>query len=135
MVELDIPESDHAILAKVSNSVVIGKLVEKRDHKDEKVTKVKVCQVDLGGTTEQILCGGTNTREGQIVAVATVGTALSEDFVIGERDIRGEMSRGMICAKGELGLEQPEPDGTIWDLPQSLESKLGQPINKFAKTA
>ena len=133
-VTLDIPDSDHAILAGISESIVIGKIIGKRDHKDEKVTKVKVCEVDVGGRTEQILCGGTNADEGKIVPVALVGTKLSEDFEIGERDIRGEISRGMICAKNELGLEQSEPDGVIWELPSQLESKLGAPLRKFAKS-
>ncbi len=127
-IELGLTSEEKLTLAQSSELIVIGKIIEKKDHPDPKMTKVKVCQVDLGGETEQILCGGTNTYEGQIVATAKVGTKLSPEFEIGERDIRGQVSRGMICAKSELGLSQEEEKGSIWDLPKELESKLGTPI-------
>lgn len=132
-IDLGISDNDRSALALVDEKVVVGRIVEIRDHKSEKVTKVKVTTCDLGnGQTEQILCGGGNIAEGQIVPVATVGAKLSPDFIIGERDIRGEVSRGMICARQEIGLMAIEAEkGGIWIMPSQLERKLGVPINQL----
>jgi len=131
--DLGISEGDKAALKNVADTVVVGKINSIRAHKSEKVTKVRVTECDLGnGKTEQILCGGGNIEEGQIVAVATLGTDLGGGFVIGERDIRGEVSRGMICARQEIGLTEIEAEkGGIWPMPQALEAKLGTPVNQL----
>ena len=63
------------------------------------------------------------------MAVATVGTKLSEDFEIGARKIRGVESNGMICAKDELGMNK-ESEG-IWELPKSFESVLGKSLKNL----
>jgi len=99
-------------------------------HPDPKMTKVRVTKTLVGpDQEEQILCGGVNLEEGDVVAVATVGTKLSEDFEIGVREIRGVESRGMICSRGELGITEVEAEkGGIWKLPANFESKLGQKL-------
>jgi len=132
-VDLGISDEDRAALQVVADSVVVGKIISIRAHKSEKVTKVKVTECDLGnGKTEQILCGGGNIAEGQIVPVATLGTDLGGGFIIGEREIRGEVSRGMICARQEIGLTEIEAEkGGIWSMPSALESKLGEPVNQL----
>ena len=129
-VDLGLPEADMAALKQVPESVVVGKILAIRAHKSEKMTKVRVTECDLGnGEKEQILCGGANIAEGQIVPVAKLGTDLGEGFVIGERDIRGEVSRGMICARQEIGLTEIESEkGGIWVMPAEFESKLGMSV-------
>ena len=102
-------ETDAAILKNTDERIVVGKIHEIKAHPDPKVTKVRVTQTEIApGKTEQILCGGVNIAEGAYVPVATVGAKLSEDFEIGERAIRGEVSRGMICSREELGLSRGE---------------------------
>ena len=132
-VKLDISEADKGALKKVPDSVIVGKILSISDHPDPKITKVKITKCDLGnGKTEQILCGGANIAEGQIVPVATLGTDLGGGFVIGERKIRGEVSRGMICARQEIGLTEIETEkGGIWPLPEALVSKLGTRVNQL----
>ncbi len=132
-VDLGISDEDRAALQVVSDSVVVGKIISIRAHKSEKVTKVKVTECDLGGgKIEQILCGGGNIAEGQIVPVATIGTDLGGGFIIGEREIRGEVSRGMICARQEIGLTEIDAEkGGIWAMPSELESKLGVSVNQL----
>ncbi len=132
-VDLGISDEDRAALQVVADSVVVGKIISIRAHKSEKVTKVRVTECDLGdGKIEQILCGGSNIAEGQIVPVATLGTDLGGGFVIGEREIRGEVSRGMICARQEIGLTEIEAEkGGIWEMPAALEAKLGTPVNQL----
>ncbi len=128
--DLGLSEADQAVLKKADPKIVVGKILEIKPHSDPKITKVRVTQCDIGdGKPTQILCGGTNIEVGQIVPIATIGTKLSEDFTISEREIRGEKSLGMICAKGELGLSGKEQkEGGIWVLPAGLEEKLGTSI-------
>lgn len=132
-VDIGLDEADLAVLAKVDEKIVIGKITDIQPHSDPKVTKVQVTQCDLGeGRIEQVLCGGSNIEVGMIVPVATVGADLGGGFVISERAIRGEMSHGMICAQAELGLSaKGEEKGEIWPLPSILEPVLGAPINQL----
>ncbi len=120
-------EIDAASLQNVDEKIVVGKILAIASHPDENVTKVRVTQTEVApGVVEQILCGGVNIEEGAYVAVATVGAKLSEDFEIGERKIRGELSRGMICSREELGLQRgEEPDHGIWILGEEFANKLG----------
>jgi len=125
-------EIDAAILKNVDERIVVGKIIAIAAHPDESVTKVRVTKTEIApGVVEQILCGGVNIEEGAYVPVATVGSKLSEDFEIGERKIRGELSRGMICSREELGLNKnDEPDHGIWILGDEFSEKLGIPVCK-----
>lgn len=91
--------------------VVVGKLLEVGQHPD--ADKLTLCQVDVGGDTpEQIVCGAKNHKQGDLVAVATVGTVLPGNFKIKKSKIRGVESRGMLCSESELGLSE-ESEGII----------------------
>ena len=73
--------------------------------------------------------GGVNIAVDEYVPVATVGTQLAPDFVISERNIRGAVSRGMICSRTELGLPRGnEPEHGIWLLGEKFADKLGQKV-------
>ncbi|MEX0797004.1 MAG: phenylalanine--tRNA ligase subunit beta [Acidimicrobiia bacterium] len=107
------------------SDVVVGKVVEISAHPD--ADKVRVCQVDVGGSVDQIICGAWNFSEGAYVAVARPGAVLPGDFEIGQRTIRGVESNGMICSESELGLGEdhtgilvldgePEPGSDFSDL-------------------
>lgn len=131
--DLGISDADRVVLQTVADTVVVGKILAIASHPDTSVTKVRVTKCDLGnGLTEQILCGGANIAEGQMVPIATIGTDLGSGFIISERNIRGELSRGMICARQEIGLTEVEAEkGGIWIMPAALESKLGTPVNQL----
>ncbi len=134
--DLNLSESDKAALKKAAETVVVGKILTIRSHTDPKITKVRITKCAIGsdeGEVEQILCGGINIEENMIVPVAKMGTDLGGGFVIGEREIRGEMSRGMICSREELGLSMPEKEkGGIWPLPPHFEKALGTPLRDLA---
>jgi len=71
--------------------------------------KLSVTTVDVGAAElSPIVCGAPNVAAGQKVIVALPGATVSVlgkgTFVIGEAKIRGEVSRGMICAEDEAGL-------------------------------
>ena len=91
--------------------VVVGKLLEVKSHPN--ADKLTLCQVDIGEDKPlSIVCGAKNHKEGDFVAVATVGTRLSEDLKIKKSKIRGESSFGMLCSESELGLSAENSPGT-----------------------
>lgn len=80
--------------------VVTGKVISKVKHPSS--DKLSICNVDYGQGIKQILCGANNVYENMITAVAPIGTKLSSDFVISEKEIAGELSQGMMCAFSEI---------------------------------
>lgn len=86
---------------------VIGEVLEKHQHPN--ADRLSCTLVDVGqGEALPIVCGASNVAVGQKVVVALVGTTVSipgkEAFEIKEAKIRGEVSRGMICAEDEMGM-------------------------------
>jgi phenylalanyl-tRNA synthetase beta chain len=104
------------------DSVVVARLVSVDKHPD--ADKLTVCQVDSGTETVQVVCGATNHKTGDLVALATVGTILPGDFKIKKSKIRGMESFGMLCSQKELGLADSS-DGIMILSP---DFKLGQPV-------
>ncbi|PJE77202.1 phenylalanine--tRNA ligase subunit beta [Candidatus Uhrbacteria bacterium CG10_big_fil_rev_8_21_14_0_10_48_16] len=99
--------------------MVVGVIesVEKHPNAD----RLRVCQVNVGISLAQIVCGGTNVAVGMKVAVALPGSWVrwhgeGELVEIKHTKLRGEPSEGMICASSEIGLPQTEGDGEILDL-------------------
>ncbi|MCF7830429.1 hypothetical protein K9M41_00295 [Candidatus Gracilibacteria bacterium] len=130
---LSLTPEDKEVLKTLDERIIVGKVLEVSTHPDAGITKVRVTKTDLGnGKTEQILCGGVNLEQGQVVAVATIGAKLSPDFEIGIRAIGGVESHGMICARNELGLSPAgEQKGEIWPLPKEAEKYLGKSLRSL----
>ena len=87
--------------------LVIGEVLSVRPHPN--ADRLQLTSVDVGEKNPlPIVCGAPNVAVGQRVVVATVGTTLhpnqGEAFTIKKAKIRGEESRGMICAEDEIGL-------------------------------
>ncbi len=86
--------------------VVIGEVLTCAKHPD--ADRLSITTVNIGSAVVPIVCGAPNVAAGQKVAVATEGTTLftasGESFQIKRAKIRGQESRGMICAEDELGL-------------------------------
>ncbi|MBF0154121.1 MAG: phenylalanine--tRNA ligase subunit beta [Magnetococcales bacterium] len=66
--------------------------------------RLTVCQVRIGDERLQVVCGATNHRPGDKVAVARVGARLPNGMEIAQSSIRGQSSAGMLCSVSELGL-------------------------------
>lgn len=92
--------------------VVVGEVLEVGRHPN--ADKVRVCQVDVGGTIEEIVCGAWNFAAGAHVPVALPGARLG-DFEISRRSIRGVVSNGMICSEAELGIGEEEQGIMVLD--------------------
>lgn len=113
---------------KIASKVVVGKVLSKEKHPD--ADKLNVCQVDLGSEITQIVCGASNVEAEQIVAVATIGAILGEDFKIKAAKLRGVESNGMICSSTELGL--PKLNDGIMVLDNSIgELILGKELKDY----
>ncbi|TAK05353.1 phenylalanine--tRNA ligase subunit beta [Patescibacteria group bacterium] len=89
------------------NHVVVGRIAEIRPHPN--ANRLAVTIVDVGKELLEIVCGGTNLSIGQKVAVAKVGSVVrwhgeGEPIVLGEAEIRGVKSFGMIAASDEISL-------------------------------
>ena len=92
-------------VGQLLDGVVVGEIEAVREHPN--ADQLVLCDVDLGeGDLVQIACGAPNVAAGQKAPVATVGTTLSlpdpdtpdarKDLTVEARELRGEMSRGMI---------------------------------------
>ena len=97
--------------------------------------KLKVCKTDIGGRVEDIVCGGSNLREGMKVAVALPGAMCKwhgeGDLVeIKKSKLRGVDCYGMICGAVEIGLADLFPtkeEAHILDL-SDFDAPAGTPL-------
>ena len=67
--------------------------------------RLRVCMVNDGTSTTQVICGAPNARKGMKGVFAPAGTHIPGtrvDLKVGE--IRGEKSHGMLCSEREMGL-------------------------------
>ncbi|MEA3289624.1 MAG: phenylalanine--tRNA ligase subunit beta [Campylobacterota bacterium] len=122
-------EVDSTNRVLIPNGVVIGKVEACEKHPD--ADKLNVCQVDIGDSKVQIVCGAKNVAQGQLVPVATVGATLGDDFKIKKAKLRGVESLGMICSSNEIGL--PKMNDGIMVLDDSIgELEIGKELNEYA---
>eukprot|EP01037_Dinobryon_pediforme_P016050 gene16050-16219_t len=105
---------------------VVAKVVEAGKHPN--ADRLNLCQVDDGSEKLlQVVCGGTNVRQGMKIAFARVGTIIPVNGqVLKAGNIRGMDSLGMICSAQELLLSNEESDGSIMDL--ETDATLGSPL-------
>ncbi len=89
-------------VAGAFSGVVVARIISAEPHPD--ADKLRVCQVETGGETVQIVCGAPNARAGLLAPLARVGAVLPGDFKIKPAKLRGVESQGMLCAEKELGL-------------------------------
>jgi phenylalanyl-tRNA synthetase beta chain len=100
----------------------VGRVLEAEKHPN--ADRLQLCRVDVGeGEPRQIVCGAWNFGPGATVAVALPGAVLPGGLELERREVRGELSDGMILAEDEVELgpdhtgimvlaEGPEP-GTL----------------------
>jgi len=86
--------------------------------------KLKVCKVDTGSDTVQVVCGAPNARTGMLGVFAPPGTYIpGSDMTLSRTSIRGVESSGMLCSERELELSD-EHEGII-ELPDTLAGQIG----------
>ena len=96
----------------LSPKFVVGQVESLEQHPN--ADKLKVCQVNVGDTTLQIVCGAPNVGAGQKVVVAKVGAVMPSGMVIKDAELRGIASSGMLCSARELAIPNaPEVKGIL----------------------
>ncbi len=109
--------------------IVVGEVVELKDHPN--ADKLQIAVTNIGKGKVEIVCGGSNLREGMKVAVALPGSSVrwhgEGDLVeMKETEVRGVKSFGMICAPAELGLDKIQgEEREIWDITELTGAKPG----------
>ncbi len=95
-------------VGKALESVVVAEILDMGKHPD--ADKLSLCRVSDGEAEYPIVCGASNMKAGDKVALARTGTVLPpgpkfpEGITIKKAKIRGQVSEGMLCAENELGL-------------------------------
>lgn len=99
------------------DGIVVARVVSCEKHPN--ADKLSICMIDDGGLTQgvnrdkndnvQVVCGAPNVKTGLTVAWlppgVTVPSTINKDpFVLEEREIRGEISNGMLASPAELGI-------------------------------
>ncbi len=106
------------------DQVVVARVAEVEQH--PRSGHLKVCRVETGQQAFQVVCGAPNVKAGMISALALVGVELPNGTVVGETEIRGVTSTGMLCSEAEL-VVGPDASGII-ELPGG--SRLGQSLKQ-----
>ncbi len=119
------------------HDIVVGKILEIRNHPN--ADKLKICITDIGEKEPvQIVCGGSNLYEGEMVVVSKPGAEVvwhgeGEPVKIEKTKMRGELSYGMICGATEVYLDNffpPKNEYEIVDL-KDVDCKPGQNISEI----
>jgi phenylalanyl-tRNA synthetase beta chain len=66
--------------------------------------RLSLCTVDTGRERSQVVCGAHNLETGAMAPLALPGARLPNGMVVGESEIRGRLSSGMLLAEDELGV-------------------------------
>jgi phenylalanyl-tRNA synthetase beta chain len=101
----------------------VGYVVSAEPHPN--ADKLKLCRVDTGSETLQVVCGAPNARAGLKVVFAPSGSTIPRSgLVLKETTIRGVASSGMMCSAYEMGLSE-DHEGII-ELP--ADAPVGAPF-------
>lgn len=116
--------------AEGMDKIIVGRVGKTEKHKD--ADRLSVVEVEIGkNRTASVVCGGTNLKQGMLVAFAPPGSLVrwhgeGELVELEKAKIRGVESFGMICAADEIGLDNRffHAKGEILDL-SPLKLKVG----------
>ena len=90
---------------------IIAKILSSKKHPD--ADKLKICEVDIGIETKEVVCGAPNAKEGLTTIYAPIGSVIPKTKMkIKKAKIRGITSYGMLCSGEELNIDS-DFDGII----------------------
>ncbi len=91
-------------LGRGVEGVVAARVLRVETHPE--AAKVRRVWVDAGdGAERHVWCGASNMSTGDLVPLATLGTAMPDGRLIERRGILGIDSEGMLCSGAELGVD------------------------------
>ena len=89
--------------AKALQGFVCARVLEAEKHPD--ADKLRVCTVDTGAETLQVVCGAPNARTGMMGVFAGVNSYIpGSGLTLKKTKIRGVESNGMLLSESEMGL-------------------------------
>ena len=98
---LGLTVEDMTVTGGSAEGVVLGRVARLRPH--PQADRIQLVDVDDGsGDLLQVCCGAFNMAEGDLIALARVGTVMPSGMEISRRRLRGEDSQGMCCSEAEL---------------------------------
>lgn len=115
-------EANDVILSKINQIVnttlehdyfsylVVGKVVKVEPHPHS--NHLKVCQVDIGTSIIQIVCGATNVRV-DLIGVVALENAIIQGEIIKSSTLLKIKTDGMLCSAYELGLIKEKKKGLL----------------------
>lgn len=107
---------------------IVAQVVTAEKH--PQADRLKVCAVNTGKETLQVVCGAPNCRAGLKTVLARPGDVMPNTGKPLEKGIiRGVESQGMLCAEDELGLCEEDKHGII-ELPE--DAPVGAGFASFA---
>ena len=112
-------------LADGLSGVVVAEIVSAEPHPD--ADKLRVCSVNTGTETVQIVCGAPNAAAGLKAPLAQPGAKLPGGIKIKKAKLRGVESQGMLCSGAELNLSE-DHDGL---LALAMDAPVGVPIEDY----
>ena len=112
-------------LADGLSGVVVAEIVSAEPHPD--ADKLRVCSVNTGTETVQIVCGAPNAAAGLKAPLAQPGAKLPGGMKIKKAKLRGVESQGMLCSGAELNLSE-DHDGL---LALAADAPVGTPIEDY----
>ena len=107
------------------SGVVVARVTGMDPHPD--AASLKLCRVDAGAGEIEVVCGADNVRPGGVYALAPEGAVLPDGRRIRTTELRGVVSRGMLCSAAELGLS--DDAGRLLEL--GPEGKPGQDLGEY----
>jgi phenylalanyl-tRNA synthetase beta chain len=106
-------EALHRVGVGDVSEFVIGRVLSAEKHPD--ADRLTVCEVDVGGDKQTIVCGAPNVAAGQTVAVAKPGAIMPDGTQLGRAKLRGVESAGMILAEDEVGISEDHAEIMVLD--------------------
>lgn len=111
--------------AALLRGFVVGHVEKAEQHPN--ADRLRVCTVNTGSGTFQVVCGAPNARSGMKGVFAPVGSTIPDSgMVLKASKLRGVDSNGMLCSARELKLG--EDHSGIIDLP--ADTPVGAPAAK-----
>lgn len=109
------------------DKIFVAEVLEVRPHPNSDRLNLATVGLLNGQGKEEVVCGAPNVRPGVKIAYAPVGTSFPNGLTLTAKEIRGVVSKGMICSTAELEIGE-DADG-IWEMPDDAE--LGQSLSEY----
>lgn len=109
------------------SGVVVAEVLNVEPH--PQADRLRICQVSTGDVAVPltIVCGAPNVRAGMKAPLAVEGAVLPEGLQIKRSELRGVLSRGMLCSAKELGMEDSQ--GGLMVLPE--DAPVGTDLREY----